>query len=238
MKIDYVVVGSDNNPLYLDFWPVISKVWKLKFNITPVLGLICDEDSDFIEDEFGLIKKIKSVTNFSTSLQSQLIRFYLPSIINGCTIISDIDMIPLSKKYFVDDVKNFDDDKFIIFSSHNDQTFKTNQYPACYVAGNQNMYQEIFGTFNSFESFLDSVTYNSWCTDQIHLYEMCQRIDRSKLEFPERVWGNNCARIDRSKWSYDESLVKNDYYIDCHSLRPYNQYKNEIDQLINLTLNT
>ena len=40
MKIDYVLVGTNDNPLYLDFWPVISKVWKTVFNITPVLGYI------------------------------------------------------------------------------------------------------------------------------------------------------------------------------------------------------
>ena len=31
MKIDYVIVSSDDNPMYLDFWPIVSKIWK-KFN--------------------------------------------------------------------------------------------------------------------------------------------------------------------------------------------------------------
>jgi hypothetical protein len=55
-KIDYVIMGSNRNPLYLDFWPVVSKVWKEIFEITPVLGLIDDNDSDIEESEFGLIK--------------------------------------------------------------------------------------------------------------------------------------------------------------------------------------
>ena len=46
MKIDYVIIGSDENPNYLDFWPIVSKIWKQVFKITPVLGLICEENSD------------------------------------------------------------------------------------------------------------------------------------------------------------------------------------------------
>ena len=48
MKINYVLMGSNNNPLYLDFWPIVSKVWKIFFNITPVLGLITNEKEEII----------------------------------------------------------------------------------------------------------------------------------------------------------------------------------------------
>ena len=69
MKIKYAIVGSNTNPLYYDFWPIISKVWKEVFDIIPVLGLICDEDSDFIQDEYGLIKKFKSIDVKSLNLE-------------------------------------------------------------------------------------------------------------------------------------------------------------------------
>ena len=52
MKIDYVILGSNTNPYYLDFWPIVSKIWKENFNIIPILGLICNEDSDFEESEY------------------------------------------------------------------------------------------------------------------------------------------------------------------------------------------
>ena len=46
MKINYVLMGSNQNPMYLDFWPIVSKIWKENFNIIPVLGLIGNEESD------------------------------------------------------------------------------------------------------------------------------------------------------------------------------------------------
>ena len=59
MNLEYVILGSDENPMYFDFWPIVSKVWKEIFNVTPVLGLISNEDSDLIQDDYGLIKKFK-----------------------------------------------------------------------------------------------------------------------------------------------------------------------------------
>ncbi len=45
-NIKYAIMGSDTNPMYLEFWPVVSKIWKEIFGIIPVLGLICNEDSE------------------------------------------------------------------------------------------------------------------------------------------------------------------------------------------------
>jgi len=36
MKIDKAIMSSDDNPLYLDFWQSVSKVWKLKFDIESI----------------------------------------------------------------------------------------------------------------------------------------------------------------------------------------------------------
>ena len=37
MKINKAIMSIDDNPLYADFWPVVSKVWYLRFGIEPVL---------------------------------------------------------------------------------------------------------------------------------------------------------------------------------------------------------
>ena len=40
-------------------------------------------------------------------------------------------------------------------------------------------------------------------------------------------------RIDRVAWSYDINVLRNmDYYIDCHSVRPYELYKEQVDRIV------
>jgi ABC-type antimicrobial peptide transport system permease subunit len=173
MKIDYVILGSDMNPMYYDFWPVVSKIWKKVYNTTPVLGLICDEDSEFIEDEYGLIKKFKKVDGIDVGLQSQVIRLYLTNLLNGNLLISDIDMIPMSTKYFVDFVKTFDNDRFYVMSSDNQECLNNREYPMCYNLGSDKLFKDILDLGYDWSDFLKKLNNLNlgWTTDQNYLFD-------------------------------------------------------------------
>lgn len=239
MSFDYVIMGSNKDPLYLDFWPIVSKVWKEKFNVTPVLGLIGDEDSEIFESEYGLIKKFKATPNIDHGLQSQIVRLYLPKFLDGKCLISDIDMFPISKKYFLDAAKHVTNKNFVIYSSNHPQTVKNKMFPMCYVAAHSDVYKSIFDInlpWDDFTTLLNNRN-ESWYTDQKYLFEKTIDFEwkTGNLLLLERTWGGPLDnRIDRGNWFYKPELVKEDYYIDCHSLRPYNVYKNEIEKLLNL----
>jgi hypothetical protein len=240
-------MGSDMNPLYLDFWPIISKVWKTYFNITPVLGLICDEDSDFYESEYGIIKKYKRIEGVSEALQSQCVRLHLNTILDGNVVISDIDMLPMSKKYFIEDVTNFDEDKLYVMSSDNGECNNNKEIPMCYNIGNSKTFVEFLNIDSDWNSFINKLHSENeglpqhmvWTTDQRFLYRnlIGNENFEGRIVFKNRGWGWGGRaeyRIDRIAWNYDESLVNQDYYIDCHLLRPYLDNKIEIDKLVNL----
>lgn len=236
MKLDYVLMGSNENPLYLDFWPVVSKVWKELFNITPVLGLIGGDESDIYDDGNGLVVKFKSIDGIDDGLSSQLVRLFLPKFLSGNCLVSDIDMIPLSKKYFIDGLSEYSDDEFIVMSSHHPQTINTNQYPMCYVAGNDKIFKELFNLEDEWETFLRKIPNQGWFTDQCHLYDVVNRNPNITYQFPQREGGFVENRVDRIGWSYDDVKLKEGFYVDCHSLRPYINHKSEVDKLINIIL--
>ena len=92
MKIDKIIFSSDDSH-YLDFWKINSEITLKKLGITPVLFHITDEDSDFFEDEFGLVKKIKRLTNHSDKVQSQIVRMYATKYFpNEICLTNDIDI--------------------------------------------------------------------------------------------------------------------------------------------------
>lgn len=240
MKIDYAIMGSNMNPLYLDFWPIISKTWKLVFNITPVLGLICDEDSDLIQDEFGLVKKFKTIDGVDTGLQSQIVRNWLTKELEGNIIISDIDMVPLSKQYFIDQIKEFDENKFYVMSSDNAECNRNKEIPMCYNISNAKFYSDILDLGDTWEEFvvkLNSMGFG-WTTDQNYLWlKVQEQITKNpeSVVLLKRGWSRGAdRRIDRLWWNYDSNLVKEGFYIDSHLLRPYNEHKEHVDALINL----
>lgn len=239
--IDFVILSSNENPLYLDFWPIISKIWKQKFNITPVLGLICDEDSDFIKTDYGIVKKFKKIENIDCGLQSQIIRLYLPKFLDGYCLISDIDMAPLSVDYFSTNSQKINENNIIIYSSDNPECIQNAMYPMCYILAHTNTYKKIFDlnlNWNEFCFLLLSLK-QGWYTDQKYLYKKINDFKNNGNEVISLARGWNWIanrRVDRARWEYDPDKIKQGYYIDSHLLRPYSKHKIEIDNLINLIL--
>src|SRR3990167_1142382 len=78
-------------------------------------------------------------------MQAQVIRLLLPALYpnDGC-LISDIDMIPLQRDYFIKNALPYPTDSFIIYR---DQAYGggDDRYPMCYVAGQGRVFAEIFG---------------------------------------------------------------------------------------------
>jgi hypothetical protein len=144
-----------------------------KFGITPVLGLIDDYDTEIEKSEYGLIKRFKSSNNVSTELQSQIVRLYLPKYLDGYCLISDIDMFPLSKKYFEECANNLTNDNMVIYSSNHPQTINNNMYPMCYVSAHSSIYKEVFDINLDWDNFCELLFQRNehWYTDQKYLYE-------------------------------------------------------------------
>lgn len=238
MKIDYVLIGSDLNPMYLDFWPIVSRIWREVFRMTPVLGLICDEDSDFYDDGCGLVKRFKAIEGISTALQSQIVRLYMPKLLKGNILLSDIDMAPLSKDYFIEDVKEFDQNKFYVFSSDNPECLANFEYPMCYNLGHSSSYEKIFDLDKSWETFANELNAMNmgWGTDQRFLFKKLNEYEKenpNSVVLMKRGWqGPAKGRIDRLGWGYNSILVKQGHYIDAHLLRPYSLYKPIVDDLV------
>ncbi len=167
MKIDKIILASDDNPNYLDLWKYVSKVCKLTLGVTPVLFHITDEYSDFCTDEYGIVKKIKKHPNISTSFQAQLYRLYGTKFFwNETCLISDIDMFIFNYEYFINQVTEYSESDFVIYLSdaydlsrpETQEMWALNRVPMCYVLGEGNTISNLIGNNCDFNEFLERVT--------------------------------------------------------------------------------
>ena len=93
-NIDYVVISSDDNPMYKDFYPIVAKRW-FDLGFKTYYVNITDEDS-IEESEWGIVHKMKSLDFVSTGFQSQVVRLYCSNLVNGNILTSDIYMLPIN----------------------------------------------------------------------------------------------------------------------------------------------
>lgn len=238
-KIDRVILGCDANPLYLEFWPVVAKTWKELVGIQPTLALIAAKDV-IIDESLGDVIRFEPIEGIPTSFQAQVIRLLLPILFeNEICIISDMDMIPCQRNYFVNSVSAIEDDCFVVYKNgaFNSDEFK--EYPMCYNAAVGSIFKEIFNV-QTIEQIPAKIKewyslHLGWTSDQQILYvALCNWCNKdTKLV---KLGHDVHPRIDRACWRYNVHRAKNNYYIDAHMLRPYSQYREHIDQLINILL--
>ena len=236
MRIDRAIVACDDNPLYTEFWPVVAKSWSL-IGIKPTLFLISDKQQ--VDESLGDVIRISPIESIPTSFQAQCVRMLGPAMFeNEVSIMSDIDMMPLSKEYFVKQIEEISDDDFVIFSSDAYEDIPDFPcYPMCYNAAKGSLYKEIFKydltqyakAMHDWHS-LD----HGWTTDERVLYSnfMDWKENNSNYKMLRRGWHPFATgRVDRAHMKFEPGLMLLDRYIDFHMVRPYNQHKETIDNI-------
>lgn len=235
LKIDRVILASDTNPLYLPFWPLVARAWKERIGIQPTLALIAEDDIA-IDTSIGDVIRFKPIPGIKTSMQAQVMRLLLPIYFpDQVCIISDIDMLPISKEYFINSVADIPDDKFVVYRDHG---YGTNslRFPMCYNAGKGYLFQSIF-KINTVEDIPQKIKEWAalncgWETDEVMLYkhvrgwehfnDKCVLLHHTSM-VPQR--------IDRADWKYSKNKLKEGYYVDSHMVRPLDKFYKEIKEL-------
>ena len=241
-------MSCDENPYYLDFWPLVSRVWKERIGVDPVLVLVGDSD---VDDTFGEVVKIKPI-DAAIHTQAQLARLWHPiNEPDTLWITSDIDMFPISRTYWESNLSKDD------FVWKNLNTDTKNYFPICYNIAYGKNFKEVLSIPDAFDDFIDSVSVSfksdvsnkpenwdgnsleNWGLDEVYVSSMvCRWRDMNGgVEQPMRPDGfHDGRRINRTNWIYDNSKIEDDFYIDCHSLRPYNKHKDRVDELLRCLL--
>lgn len=234
-KIDRVILSSNDNPMYLQFWPLVANAWQKLIGIKPTLILIA-EDNIQVDETVGEVIRLKPISGISTASYAQIIRLLAPIFFeNEISIISDIDMLPLNKDYFINSVKDIPDDKFVVYR---DMAYGKDslRFPMCYNAGKGYLFKDIFkiNSVNDIENKIKEWVKKgcSWETDEVMLYTHVRGWNKFKSHCI--FLGHTSMvpqRIDRVAWGYDKNKLKNHYYIDAHMVRPLDKYYKEIKEL-------
>lgn len=232
LKLDRVILATDANPTYIEFWPVVARAWQNIVGLRPTLALIAD-DSVTVDETLGDVIRFAPIPGVATAQHAQIIRLFLPFYFpdDGC-IISDIDMIPLNKDYFIQSIASVPDSCFVVYR---DKAYGTALFPMCYNAALGKTFAEIFDIAQPSDIAKQIKNWFSlgygWNTDEILLHRYLttwQHYHQRCIKLGHAVE----PRIDRFDWRYQPSDIANGYYIDAHCLRPYSLYKKEIDLVL------
>lgn len=243
LAIEKVVMSADGNPLYLDFWPVVSKVWKLKFGIEPVLLFFGDKSIHNVSEEYGKVVEFPVIPDVPVYLQALWSRYwYLQTEPETVFTISDIDMIPLARSYFVDLVSGFSNDSYL----HINPVIQRNGgLPSCYHIAKGRVFSDVLELDSEWERsvrFLNGLNVGTdpgngcmnWFADEKYAGDklLAKIVSDSRIVFAHRDGGQNGHRIDRLDWRFDLQAVREERYYDCHCPRPFSENREDIERIV------
>lgn len=240
MKLEYAVVSSNSNPEYLDFWPYVARAWKTLIGLDPILLYIDNNPPPDWVHEHGKVYYLVARNDWDIVQQSQCIRFWAANILDKPFIISDMDMLPISRDYYINHAEYIGDTGLISYSSDiiKYRWYRTNpQYPMCYLAGDPKSFSDLLDLNE--ESHLDFLLRLKRMnlrsgTDQKFFYNQTIRKSGYYIRHLERGWIEEkyaTGRLDKVIWP------KTDYnaheYIDCHLPRPLSANSGICKELFN-----
>ena len=119
MKLGCCLLASDLNPDYLDFFPLVQKAWKEAVGVEVRMVLIAQELPRDLRQFEGAIRLFRPVLGLHTAFQAQCVRLLFPALLHDecrdAVLISDMDMLPLSRRYFTQPLENLGADKFVMY---------------------------------------------------------------------------------------------------------------------------
>lgn len=234
MKLSAALVACNENMQYLQFWPLVKRAWYEVVGIPCILVYVAETLHPGLEGDPAVVHfKPNATCAWPTATQAQVIRLLWPALLaaDGAILLSDMDMIPMSRSFFVDGFAGATAGQFTSLRGIDEGE---KQIYMCYVGAEPTTYSQMFGiqSLNDIYERLAEWSIISpangqkagqgWCSDQIILYNTVKNMSPKNLniiELEEEVF----PRLDRGDpefWiqSNDQldTFIKEGGFIDFH----------------------
>lgn len=242
MKIDCILTSTNLNPVYCQFIPIFIKMWSKLVPEADIKIILIAETipENFVKySEYLILYKPGKI--LKTEFVSQYIRSLYPSVLNysGGVLITDMDMLPMNRKYYVDNILHIPDNKFIYYR---DVLLDVKEIAMCYNIATPKVWSDIFNINdindinNQLHRTYSQINYDGlhggsgWNIDQLDLFERVQQWHNKTGNFINlKDSQTGFLRLDRGNIHLINQNVLNDIragrFTDYHALRPYDEYK-------------
>ena len=258
MRLTHVVSACDLNPTYLGFVKFFIQAWKLLFpEVTIVVAIIAQEIPKKLLPYKDSLRLFQPIQGVPTAFQAQCIRLLIPGTLPDAegVITSDIDMLPMNRKFYTDPIAQFKSKEDIFFS------YRTNQpHPPsyerhlwmCYNIASGSTWRSIFwpsDVENEDETMRKILADwhaqklgpyyirrgRAWFTDQIKLTQAVRQwVEEGKGRFVAGK-GGNFQRIRRAGGPVTGRHiegVKKLLYSDYHMKHPSHAHQQTIERVV------
>ena len=249
MRLDCVLTATNDNPMYMGFIPIFVKAWNKLYPDTDVkiifIGENIPDELHAYKDNIILFPHIQGIPSASIS---QYVRLLYPALLDyeEGILITDMDMLPMSKTYYSEPIKDISKDGFVHWLCPG---LGHDELAMCYNIARNTTWGEIF-QITSIKDVTERLEFvykknplpraHSWFCDQLHLQHAIkhwgERESRLTIIPPseDATFRRLCRSRDNPAHPETIQRIRDGYYVDYHAHRPYDQYKEVNDLVLSL----
>lgn len=255
--IDYLVLSTNDDPRYYEFWPIVSQAWKKLFpEVSLVLAYISYNDANVPElEKYGKVMHYYPIDGIPIQNQAKVTRMFVMSILNGFVMMNDIDVFPLTRKYVEYCCEHIEKYKITCIGTDTyDGSPEAGKFPISYFCGDSATIAEVINP--------NALLYSDWIKSFVGMREIDHKEDISRDIDPENPecfsdesliralierWGHKNTRVNRvprklvhgsnnalcrANWKVDKDLLNSGSYYHAHLPRPYSKNQKVINDLL------
>jgi hypothetical protein len=256
MRLTHVVTASDLNPRYLACWEPMARAWQTIGGLEPILVLVArEEDIPAALRADARVRIFEPLPELHTALQAQCIRLLYPALLDtdgGGVVTSDVDMVPLNRRYFHGIAGRVDERHFLAFR---DVLLEGMEIPICYNAALPSTWSDVFGVAGvedvraRLREWARGIDYAGvrgkagWDTDQQVLYRILVERARTKRDvwiLDDRYSGyhrllQHLIGVDGVQGVVRRGVARG-HYSDFHLVHPYEAERELNESIIELAV--
>ena len=265
MTFNRVVLSSDTNPKFLDFWPLVAKGWRTFFKGVEVWLAVVGEAKDLDLAELarhGNVVRYQPVPGVPISNQAKLARYHLAATWCDDSVVmtNDIDLLPLQTEYWSSLVKTRKTGHLLAMGAELYTGDESGKFTAGYLTAESYLWMRLVNPLCN--EWLDFVKGFSGLRVIDHKEDVLRNVQH---EDPNAFSDESLLRallhlnpvpvthvrrgyypytqraLCRSDWMFEPHKLADGTYVEAHLLRPWSQHREKIKPLedhLNTVLST
>lgn len=256
--LDRVILSTNEDRTYFEFWPYVAKVWPKLFGVKVSLAVVSNKppSDPWIKElsNHGDVTVFREIPGVPTPNLAMVVRHILASQYgNEVCMINDIDLLPLRTDWYANKLAVRKPGQLLCIGA---DFFKggseEGKFPMGYVTAEGSVWDEIVNPNHlDYEELIKSwigvkvfdhkedISRTVWHENKdAFADESLMRVWLHRWNKPDQIVHSNwdykprIDSIDRSKWNIDRLQLANGRYIEAHMLRPFSKYRSEIEPLL------
>jgi len=241
VRITQVFLSVNDNSVYMEFAEPVVAQWHRVIPGVRVTLLWCDHclpphswESIPGLDDVHVVVNVPDLVNIPTAITALWARYFFASLISApgdVSIISDVDMFPLSRDYFVHQLESVPSDTYAHLHAN---VPAYGRIPSCYHVASAANFRAVLGlekgswTESMLKVWASRKHADGWFCDEDFATRQMQA-SRHTFYMPSRR--HQFDRIDRDL-NYDVEMLRLGAYYDLHAPRPYHEHAAKIQSIL------